>query len=144
MDGEVYLTVKSIDLLTTEEAENLPENIKITGACWWLQSPGAQPGSISAIGTLGINFDNPVVSRVSDTVRAALYIEGLDDLDLPLYTELRIFDFDWLYIGNNKALAKTYLWRGRFDSKSNEYATSEIKKKLDKQLKRWKAIFDED
>lgn len=144
---DAYLVVKSIDLLTRKEAKQLPKNIRATNEWWWLQNIGHNndPEYVVCVGPFG-DIDGIgacILDSVCD-IRPALTIEDLDKLNLPLYTELKVFGENWIYIGNNKALCKEWLWEGEFDERINKYKTSKVKQDLDDWLIKKKQEFNED
>ena len=144
MEDEVYLVVKAITLLSADEANELTDKIRDVSRRWWLKSPGAFSDFAAFVRVDGsVSDTGDFVGNEEIGVRPVLVIEYLDSLKLVLYQKLEIFDKDWLYIGNNRALSKDVLFCQKFDKASNDYEGSEIERCLDKWLEKIKKEFEE-
>lgn len=128
---------ESLDLLTLEEANKLPKNVLGYQYKWWVQpnydNESRYANIISNNGT--IDLTPYEVSQSDVAVRPVLTVSNLDDSNLKLYRHYPLFSLSWIYIGNNQFLFNGTAQKSRFDSKSNEYKSSEIKGYLDDWLK---------
>jgi len=129
---EIDIEVTDISLLTVEEAERLPENIREYEDWWWLRTPG-----ISSHYAAFVHFDGPVsilgagVTHVNVGVRPALTISNLEDLGVRVGDTIIIQDKKYVVVSDNKVLYNDDAVYHRFDKDSNDYEKSEIKKIVD-------------
>lgn len=121
----IKCTVPSI-----EDIKDLPKEILKSKDWWWLRSPGN--GSLIAAGVnyLGFVYRNGNYVDYTHGVRPLL-ITNLKSENLKLYDIYKIFDIEWYYIGDGNFLSKDILFESPFDVNSNDYETSELKKRLD-------------
>ena len=129
---------ESLELLTLEEASKLPENVLGYRYKWWVQpnydNESRYANIISNNGT--IDLTPYEVSQSDVAVRPVLTVSNLDDSNLEFYDRhYPLFSLSWIYIGNDQFLYNGTAQKSRFDSKSNEYESSEIKGYLDGWLK---------
>ena len=133
------LDVQDIFLLSTEEYRKYKKLIPKLHWWWWLRSPGyfsdlaAYVRGDNIINDLGTNVD---ISDVA--VRPALRISNFLSSDVDPGDIVEIFDRDWIVLDKNLVIAKKLIGQHRFDEKSNDYETSEIKKYLHKWLEEQK------
>ena len=125
--------MKFVDLrlLTIEEAKNLSIEFLTYENWWWLQSPGHDPSHAARIDYGGLVHSNGIyVDYTSGAVRPALVCENVDDY-LQVGEEYYIDVFKWLYVGEDKFLYNDDSICHCFDTKSNNYENSSIKRFLD-------------
>ena len=138
--------VLSADLLSLEEAYKLPQWILANGYCWWLRSPGIYfdlDANINCDSNATIVLDMGYASNWGRSIdydrggiRPALTVANLPSLKIGETVE--VLGFMAQYVGDNKVLLCEPIFEGRFDSKSNDYETSEVKQKIDEWFKRMK------
>ena len=129
--------VKEMTLLTTEQAERLPDELLSCGEWWWLRSPGSYHDCAAGVSLDGfINCNGYYVHYGGDCVRPAFVIPGLDS---KIYDKVHIggyrYTLDGNYIGGclctvidkDLVLADDVVCRHRFDLKSNDWDKSELK-----------------
>lgn len=137
---EIEIEITGISLLTIEEVEVLPENIRQYGDDWWLRTPGfysyhaAYVSNNGSIGDYGGDVDD--VDDYGVSVRPTLTVANLDSLNLKIGDILVIKNKKYIYIGDNRVLYNDKAVYHRFDKESNDYEKSEIKKIVDKWLER--------
>lgn len=122
--------VLNADLLAAEEANELPTWILANGDWWWLRSQGAD--NVSAANVLddgGVDKLGSYVDIADCGVRPALKIANLPNLVTGDLVE--VFGLPAQYIGNDSVLLCEPIGFHRFDAESNDYATSEVKRRLD-------------
>lgn len=123
--------VKSIYLLSAEEAEKLPEWILENGTFWWLRSSDNNFKLAAAVyGTGGFYPDGFLTDRVFG-IRPALKIKNLDAMNLKVGEVVEVFDLMAQYIGNNSVLLCENIGEGVFDRESNNYKKSEVKRVIE-------------
>ena len=132
-------------LLSTHEYEQYKESIPHINAYWWLRSPGYYSNYAAYVINVGsVNFYGLGVDYVFDCVRPALKFKStsyfLKRNETGTWTEAKIgdriiaYNFPWIIIDKDLAIAEVPIAFRRFDDKSNDYETSEIRKFL----KEWK------
>lgn len=129
--------VVSCDLLSVEEAKNLPRWIRSNVYWWWLRSPGNcfyYAAFVYCDGFLD-NSDGVDVDNDDGAVRPVLQVSNLDSLNLEIGETVKVFNLMAEYIGENKVLLCEPIFKSCFDSESNDYETSEVKKKIDEWFK---------
>ena len=120
--------IESIQLLSVEEARNLPQWIRASGYWWWLQSPGDDSGLVAYVYDDGSVEDyGSDIDDSSGVVRPVLKIRNLDSQNLEIGETIKILGLLTQYIGHNSVLLCERIAYHRFDSVSNDYKTSEIK-----------------
>ena len=131
---EDYLKAEEFDeifLLSAEEYEKYKPNIPYIRCWWWMRSPGYNSDCAALV-----NYDGSVcnsgnyVNINSDAVRPALRISNLESSNLTVGDRFVKYDFPWIKIDDNLAIAEVPIAFHRFDEKSNDYKTSEIRKFL--------------
>lgn len=118
-----------IFLLSKEEYKQHKDAIPTVKMCWWLRSPSAD----FARGAGVVDYDGAVHDHyVLDdwSVRPALHLESSESSNLKIGDRLVRADFPWIVIGDGLAIAEVPIGFWRFDENSNDYETSEIRKKL--------------
>lgn len=125
-----------INLLSAEEYEKYKDKIPHINCWWWLRSPGIN-SSIAA----GVHYDGSVFyhggsvySAVGAAVRPVLRIS--DGRKYKIGERVMYYNFPWIIIDKNLAIAEVPIAFHRFDEKSNDYENSEIKKFLNNWLER--------
>ena len=133
--------VVSMDLLSIEEAEELPESIRKYGGWWWLRSPGYISEGAASVRVGGDVSDSGYHVFLGGFVRPALYIKEFDDLYPDVGDVVFLANRYWAYIGNNKALlVSPPLGKMPFNKdveKGNNYGTSDIKRILNTMFRLW-------
>ena len=126
---EVDIEITDISLLTIEEVEALPENIKQYGDYWWLRSPGYSScraayvyygGSVDGYGSgVGNSFFavRPAITISNPTFEIGDIIE--------------IQNKKYVSITQNKVLYNDKVIYHRFDTSTNDYDKSEIRAIVD-------------
>ena len=128
---------ESLELLSIEEARELPKSAMRYEASWWLRSPGyiSYKAAYTNLGGGIVDVGNNVFYG-SRAVCPSLKISNPKPSNLELYKKYNVNnEFIGVYIGDNKFLYKGEVIRHRFDEKSNNYETSEIKQFLNNWLK---------
>lgn len=135
---------ESLELLSIEEARELPESVIKYGASWWLRSHGKNPYNADFVHFRGEISDlGKYVQNSYIAVCPALKISNPKPSNLELYGKYLVNnesigiynEFIGIYIGDNKFLYKGRVIYHRFDSESNDYETSDIKQYLNIWLK---------
>jgi len=123
--------VKSIYLLSTTEAEKLPQWILANGAFWWLRSRSSSnrfAGYAAVVYGTGVIDDEGFPVDRSFNIRPALRLKNLDTMNLKVGEVVEVFDRMAQYIGNNSVLLCENISDSIFDRESSNYRKSEIKK----------------
>lgn len=139
MLNDTEYKIKEATLLSVEEYEKYQSLIPFLGNWWWLRSPGLIQYCATHVNDGGgVSEAGHYVTYGSCAVRPALYIEvsnpenfrAGDKIDLQdkKWTVLDVFDVS-LYI-----LCDDHIGYHRFDSKSNNWETSELKGWLEEQF----------
>jgi len=131
---EIELVIEDISLLTTAEAEELPEEIReYKGEWWWLKTAGGDTDCAVLVDYLGfIDHDGVSVFLDAYAVRPAVTIRNLESLNLKIGDPLMIQSEKYVYIGNSRVLYNDEFTYNKFDAVSNDYEKSDIKKIVDK------------
>ena len=133
-DFEDHLKAEEFDeifLLSADEYIKYEPNILHIRCWWWLRSPGYYSdyaASVRLDGSIYLNGDN--VRCGNDAVRPALRISNLESSNLKVGDRFVKYDFPWIKIDDNLAIAEVPISFHSFDEKSNDYKTSEIRKFL--------------
>ena len=135
--GTVIGYPESLELLSIEEARELPKSVKKYADWWWLQSPGVNSYLVTYVSRHGgVNDIGNYGDSSSPTVCPVLKVLNLESPNLELYEMYNVNnEYIGIYIGGNKFLYKGKAIHHRFDGESNDYETSEIKQFLDNWLK---------
>lgn len=124
--------VTKIELLSIEEANEIPNWIRANCSWWWLRSPGLRQGSAAYVDLGGsVDCRGGNVSIDYAYVRPALTIKNLDSFNLKIGETIEVGELIAQYIGDNKVLPCKSIGDHRFDSTSNDYEESEIKKYIE-------------
>lgn len=127
--------IESIYLLSIQQAERLPKYILAIGDSWWLRSPGTFCGAVEVDENGNVNYFGLKVDYNRGGVRPALKIKNLDLLNLEIGETVKVFGLLAQCIGDNSVLLCESITNHRFDSKSNDYETSEVKRFIEEWLK---------
>lgn len=118
--------VDEITLLSVEEAKKLPEFIRACGVWWWLRSPGYYLFSAARVSDGGGIFDfGASVNFINSTVRPAFRINNLES---ETGDKVIIGKTCCTVVGEDLVLADYPICKHRFDEKSNNWETSELRK----------------
>lgn len=121
--------VESICLLSTAEAEELPQWMLANGTFWWLCSSGDKPTWAATVyGSGVIDSEGFVINDHCFGIRPVLRIKNLDTMNLKVGEVVEVFNCMAQYIGNNSVLLCENIGEGIFDWKSNNYEKSEIRR----------------
>lgn len=131
-----YFNVKEVcpTILTREQIYELPTPILFCEDLWWTCSPGVDPrfsgededSYITAVGdSFAIRAGFDCFVRHICGVRPAFKIK---DLDVELYERIKVGAIYCTVIDRNLALADYVVCSHQFDSKSNVWETSDLKK----------------
>ena len=119
----------NIFLLSIEEYEKYKERIPQINCWWWLRSKGDYSVYVASV-----NYDGSICYAGDDAsgndhgVRPALKIPYSEEREIG--RRLIIFDFPWITIDKDLAIAEVPIAFRRFDKKSNNYEKSEIRQFL--------------
>lgn len=144
MRVEKITTIKSTDLdfrditlLTKEEAEALPIDIRKCKCDWWLRSPGGDDGigAVVVAGGSGEILPNGGIVTISLGVRPALRCNLLPP-NLQIGDKVIIFGYVWTVITEHLILCDAIVGESPFRkdwcaSDANDYEASDIKKWLE-------------
>jgi len=125
-----------IFLLSIEEYEKYKDVILKINCWWWLRSRGRSPihGSDSTAGVLGYQVDLYGYSVSSDDcgVRPALKFLAAYNEDgiAKIGDRIMVYNFPWILIDKNLAIAEVPIAFDKFDDKSNDYENSYVRKYL--------------
>ena len=130
---EIHISFEDdpIFLLSREEYERYKLKIPHINTSWWLRTPGIGSKYVAGVIYTGNVYDG---YRVDNDLCAVLPVLKYD---IGIYCEAnpeRFFDLGvtWTIIDKEKglAIAEMPIMFSRFDAESNDYATSEVRKKL--------------
>lgn len=125
-----------IFLLSVEEYEKYEKAIPEINTWWWLRSPGdysdnaAYVHSDGSVSNYGYNVD---IDNVA--VRPALRISNQESENLKVGERFVKYDFPWIKIDENLAIAEVPIAFRRFDKYLNNYDDSEIRQFVKEWLK---------
>lgn len=128
LDKKVGFEDDEIFLLSTEEYERYKNIIPHIKQWWWLRSPGSSHYDAASVDSVGsVNYYGDTVNDALVCVRPVLRI-ALNNLQIgSMFVK---YDFPWIKIDDNLAIAEVPIGFEKFDDKSNDYATSYIRKWL--------------
>lgn len=122
-----------ITLLTAEEYKRYEDRIPLVNYWWWLRSPGDFSSSAAIILIGGaVDFDGNSVTYVSNAVRPALKSVILN---LPIGASFIALGNRWVMIDEGMAISQNVITHRRYDAKSNDWETSELKQWLERWAK---------
>lgn len=117
--------VDEITLLSAEEARKVPKSILACGEWWWLRSPGNYQLSSALVSFDGVVYEyGLLVYFALYTVRPAFRISNLES---KIGDKIMISKTWCTIIDEGLALADSPVCEHRFDSKSNNWESSELK-----------------
>lgn len=117
--------IKQITLLTVEQAKKLPRDILDCGGWWWLRSPGIYQNFAALVYCGGGVLEcGDRVDSDSYAVRPAFEIANLN---FEFGEKVYVGKLPCTVIDKNLVLADECICNHRFDSKSNDWETSELK-----------------
>ena len=125
------LDVYGVTLLSVDEAESMPEDLRTCSGCWWLRSQGACYEYAALVYGIDGNIDyqgDDVYEEYG--VRPALLISNLKSLKLGPRYMFKVNDIPYVVISDNMAITKDIVDDHVFnsnDSKGNRYHESDIK-----------------
>lgn len=126
-----YADVTAVDLLSIEETKQIPQDILQYDFYWWLQSPGGRSNyAACALANGTVDAEGYIVNYGDIYVRPAFMIPNLKEFNLSIGEEIMLGDIKCIVISDDKVLYDDELIDYWFDSKSNNYAKSEIKRKI--------------
>ncbi|MBR6271392.1 MAG: hypothetical protein IKR26_04490 [Lachnospiraceae bacterium] len=133
---EIDVNIEGITLLSIEEAEELPQTVRVCEESWWLRTPGDGSDCAAVVRSGGsVDYIGYDVYDCFAAVRPALKIANIKAYR-PYEDKLEVFRINWIYIGDNLWLAEEPIFHSEFDEESNNYEKSEIKKELEDWLKK--------
>ena len=122
-----------IFLLSTEEYEKYKDKIPQINCWWWLRSPGTNSSNYAA----NVFYDGSVDYYghfvnygYGAAVRPALRIARPEKYNIQIGMKIIRYDFPWIVIDKDLAIAEVPIAFRRFSKKSNNYENSEIRKFL--------------
>ena len=120
-------------LLSINEYKTYKAKIPHINTWWWLRSPGGDSRSAAGVDDDGsVDYYGDFVYFNDFAVRPALKLESNN---LQIGDRIAKYQFPWIYIGDNLAIAEVPIAFRWFDAKDSNYETSEIKKFLNDWLK---------
>lgn len=122
-----------IRLLSEDEVDILPRDIRWTGTSYWTQTPK----SYNCRFIRAVSRDGRITDSFTDSIRGVRPIlEVKNSKNLNLYDIVELLNEQWYYIGDNKLLSTTCLFEYPFNKieDNNNYNESDVKKKLKKWL----------
>lgn len=132
-----WYKIKGITLLSVEEAEKLPEAIRVFRYWWWLKQPGTEGATAACVSRKGqVRSDGIYVSDEWTGVRPALICDDLQSLNLKIGDQIKALGKEWQYIGDDMVLLygePLIMMAFRRDSEApdaNVYDKSDVKKYL--------------
>lgn len=124
--------ITNITLLSIEEAQKLPIEVRKYSVWWWLRSPGDNPYIAATASHFGYVVPNgDYVDYDLEGVRPVLTIKNLDSQNLTLYSNILINEKKFIVIGQDAVLYDDRPIRHYFNrrlAQGNDYETSGIKK----------------
>lgn len=118
-------------LLTLEQAKNLPQWILNCGYSWWLRTPDMRPSNNGweyVYEVFEKSTRNVLAVHCNSGVRPAFEI---DNLNADLYERVKVEEIYCTVIDKNLVLADDVICNCRFDNKSNDWLSSELKKYIE-------------
>lgn len=117
-----------IFLLSIEEYEKYKNAIPKIINWWWLRSPGDLSSSAAGVANGGsVGGSGYYVDDIFGCVRPALHLESNN---LQIGSRTVKYDFPWIVIDKNLAIAEVPIMFDKFDDKSKDYEKSYIRQKL--------------
>ena len=118
-----------IFLLSSEEYDRYKQNIPKIAILWWLRTPGGNQKTASTVyGNGSIYYSGDYVYYDCGAIRPALKIFDKAFKDIEVGNRYIKYDFPWIKVDENLAIAELPIGFCRFDIESNDYKTSEIRK----------------
>ena len=137
----IDIDIQGITLLSVEEVEQLPDEMRTATETWWLRSPGdIDDGAADVFGDDGdVNvYGNYVRNTLG--VRPALIISNLESSNLEEGDKIQYRGYAWTVILGKYALCDSIIAQKQFreDWKAddaNDYEKSDVKKYIEDWLK---------
>lgn len=133
---EIELNIESVTLLSLEEAEKVPQNIRAFKEQWWLCSSGfidrnaaCVYGEYGYVSVGGIDVEREI------GVRPALKF-NLESTNLQIGSKIKVFGYNWTVISDKLILCDDIVGKSAFREDceadyANEYESSDVKKWLE-------------
>ena len=120
MDDKIFL-------LSKEEYKTYQDVIPTINLWWWLRSPGYKSNRATGVDYGGfVRNRGNFVTYGDGAVRPALRVDEYFEIG----QRIIVADYPWIVVDSNLAIAETPIAFRRFDEKSNNYETSEIRQFL--------------
>lgn len=132
------LEIVGATLLSVEEVELVPEDLRSYSTWWWLRSPGCDSEHAASVyRNVPVNDFGHGVNHGRGAVRPALLIKDLESSNLKIGDIILFDNKEFEIISDSLAFCKTGIAHHCFNSDrkkqdANIYETSEIKKFVDK------------
>lgn len=132
------LEIVGATLLSVEEVELVPKNLRSHSSWWWLRSPGDYSDIAADIDRGGsVHLFGNFVNCSNDAVRPALKIKNLKSSNLKIGDVILFDNREFEIVSDGLAFCKTDIAHRCFNSDckkkdANVYETSDIKKFVDK------------
>lgn len=127
-EQDVDISKDPIFLLSTEEYGKYEHKIPCVNTWWWLRSPGEISGDVAIVNNSGLISGLGIgVKYGGNAVRPAVRLDRCFKYDK---NKIIYCGVTWVQIDKDLYIAEVPITFRRFDKKSNNYATSEIRKFL--------------
>lgn len=137
----IYHMIDEIFLLSADEYKKYADIIPIVETFWWLRGAGWHDDEAILVRRGGTIDDiGGYVNATFRGVRPALTIEDCVFANLRIGERYVKYDFPWIKIDNNLAIAEVPIGFNKFDSESNDYEKSEVRQYLLNWLKSRKEL----
>lgn len=139
---EADLVITEANLLTVDEAKQLPERLIKYNLYWWLRSPSYGPNYAATVGNISPVYNtDALVNIINNAVRPVLTISNLESLGLKIGD---IFEFggkQFEIISRHRAFCLTDIGKCAFrkDKRApdaKDYEKSDVKKFIDEWFKK--------
>lgn len=143
-EKEVNIEITGATLLSVEEAEALPNSLRVYCRWWWLRSPGDDSILAASVHRDGsIDGFGGSVFYSGDAVRPALLISNLESSNLKIGDSIIFGNKEFEIISDSLAICKsdigTHYFRKDWKAEdANDYEKSDVKKFIDEWFERAK------
>lgn len=128
---DMYHMIDEIFLLSSDEYKKYGNIIPNVETFWWLRDTGWHDDEAILVRRGGtIDDTGGYVGASFRGVRPALTIEDIVFANLRIGERYVKYDFPWIKIDNNLAIAEVPIGFNKFDSESNDYEKSEVRQYL--------------